>query len=332
MRRISLERFSLSLGTRNVFRNVDSRLEWGKSDSPVIALMGPSGSGKTSLVRAIVNHRYLRPVPGIGIAPDDVVLASVPQVPVLFPHLDARANARLFRAAGRYRSLFDDALFESLVETLRMEAVLRDARDVSQLSGGEAQRLMLIRTLSIRPDLLTLDEPCTGLDSSVRESFLVDLLEAVERLDLSLLYVSHHWSEISSIAGRVAYLRVPRLGDGAVEEVLLGSTVDFAKRPPTVDAFESVYGLGTSVWPVVPAGTGYRLCTAEEITAPASRVACFRPVGDGSEPCAYQRAGPFRLARGLLSLALAPAPSAWVYHDGDLEAVGDCVEGRINVG
>lgn len=331
MRLLQLDSFCLELGNRTVFRDVSAQFEWRTGEPSAIALMGPSGTGKTSLARAIMRHRYLSPIPGLNLGPAEIVIASMPQAPILFPHLDARTNARILLSSGRYTERFDERLFGALVETLRMTAVLTREREVTSLSGGEAQRLMLIRTLSIRPDLLILDEPCTGLDSSVRETFLVDLLNVTREFDVSVLYASHHWSEVAAIAGKVAFLRVPEgEPDNAVRIIDLQDTGDFAKRPPTVEAFESVYGLGTSVWPVIDSGEWYRLATSGEASAASDLVACLAPLNMEAGARSFRQVGPFRLAADYESAA-AVTHSGWIYRNGSLEASAVAVRGNAHV-
>lgn len=333
MRSLQLNNFSLTLGSRAIFRDVDALIEWPDERSPVVAVMGPSGSGKTSLAQAIVGHRYLGGFPGIGLSPEDLVLAYMPQVPILFPHLDALSNARLFRSSGRYTDRFDGSLFSELAETLRLSPLLQRDQKVEALSGGEAQRLMLLRTLSIRPDLLILDEPCTGLDTSVREAFLVDLLNVTERFGVSVLYVSHHWSEVAAIAGKVAYLRVPPNDpDDVVRTVIVKSAKEFRNAPPTVEAFEAVYGLGTSVWPVIQQGDSFRLATAEEASHPGQFLACFPPRMVDAGPHVFTQAGPHRLSSGIERSSGSNGCRAWIYRDKDLEATSVNVGGTVHVG
>ena len=241
---------SLALGSRLILQNLTACFEWNPSDEAarIIGLMGPSGSGKTTLARSIVESHYDRSIPGLSVSQASAVISYLPQNAVLFPDLSVTQNARLLQNVGRYRNHFDDQLFDEIASILRLEALLSTSISVEKISGGEAQRLMLLRTLSVRPDLLILDEPATGLDPVVRESFLIDLFLILERLSVSALYISHHWDEIAFLCGKVAYADVGS-GSGPNKPIghlpILGVN-DFHQCPPTPDAFVTVYGPGCS--------------------------------------------------------------------------------------
>ncbi|AXQ30202.1 ATP-binding cassette domain-containing protein [Solimonas sp. K1W22B-7] len=205
--RIDLERFRLAFGPRVVFDQVTASLDWDATDdaSRVIGLMGPSGSGKSTLAKQVMTARYHGRVAGINVVQPDLVIAYLPQAAVLFSHLSIYRNARLLEGVGRYRMRFDPAIFADLAKQLKLESILASKIGIERISGGEAQRLMLLRTLSVRPDLLILDEPATGLDPSIREDFLIDLQGVLRRLGICALYISHHWEEVAFLAGRVVF-------------------------------------------------------------------------------------------------------------------------------
>ena len=241
---------SLALGSRLILQNLTARFEWDASDEAarIIGLMGPSGSGKTTLAKSIMDTHYDRKIAGLSVSQASAVISYLPQNSVLFPDLSVAQNARLLQNVGRYRTHFDDELFYEIAAMLRLENLLTSKISVEKVSGGEAQRLMLLRTLSVRPDLLILDEPATGLDPVVRESFLIDLGAILERLSVSALYISHHWDEIEFLCGKVAYADIES-GSGAnnpIRRLPVLGTQDFQMSPPTPDAFVAVYGPGCS--------------------------------------------------------------------------------------
>lgn len=286
--RISLDRLSVRFGSRVVIDGLTSDFAWDDraSFNRVIALMGPSGCGKTTLAREILRARYDGAAgTGISIDPGDAVIAYLPQDPVLFGHLSVRQNARLFESAGRYRTRFDAKQFESLAQRLRLRGLLASDASVDHLSGGEAQRLMLLRTLSVRPDLVILDEPAAGLDPAVRESFLVDLQDLLDQLDTAAVYITHHWEEVRFIAGRVAYAELGGSGEAAaIGKLDVVVTNRFEQAPPSADAFKAVYGPGCSMWPLRTAG----------------EVACLEPPQRLEGRAHYRRGGgEYRLAEAI---------------------------------
>jgi ABC-type glutathione transport system ATPase component len=240
---------NIAIGSRLILENVSARFEWSpRHAGQVIGLMGPSGSGKTTLARAILDARYEKALKGLSIEPAEAVVTYLPQNPVLFTDLTTLQNAKLLSRVGRYRERFDDALFDDLVRLLHLEELLGDSVNVEHVSGGEAQRLMLLRTLSIRPDLLILDEPATGLDPTVRESFLIDLGSILSRLGIRALYVSHHLEEVSFLCSRVGFAVTtwPRGVRNPIRSLPVMATEDFRLTPPTPDAFIAVHGPGCS--------------------------------------------------------------------------------------
>lgn len=177
---------------------------------------------------------------------------------------------------------------------------------------------MLLRTLSIRPELLILDEPGAGLDYSLLEVFLSDFAAVTARLGIATLYIGHHWAEAAAVATEIAYL--PYAGDGETtpdSELIIMPTLRFAEDPPTLQAFEAVNGPGTGIWPAEGIGNGrYRLLPPHRAKSQdAPILAAFpRPV---QQPLStYLRAGVHRIAP--LDAATS-SRSAWIYLSGRLK-------------
>jgi len=118
----------------------------------------------------------------------------------LFPHLDVAANvgfALRMRGADRHQA------------TAAVEATLADVgltgtgdRRVDTLSGGEARRVALARSLVAAPRVLLLDEPLTGLDRSLRERLAVDLASLLRARGTTAILVTHDEAEADVIADR----------------------------------------------------------------------------------------------------------------------------------
>lgn len=194
------------------------------------ALYGPSGSGKSTLLRLIAG--FLAPDRG-RIALDGTVLTNIGEglhLPAhkrrvgtvfqegrLFPHLSVLQN--LHYAERRCPDEEKSFPFEEVVDAFDL-GVLFERRPAS-LSGGEAQRAALARTLLTRPKLLLLDEPLSALDGA-RKTEIFPYLEALQaRFGIPVLYVSHDAGEILRMTGHALILEAGRLhSSGPTAEVL----------------------------------------------------------------------------------------------------------------
>ena len=202
----------------------------------LLCLLGPSGCGKSTTLRTIAGFE----TPDVGRvrlgdtgAPTDVTstppndrdTAMVFQDWALFPNKTVRENVAFGLkmdgvAAADRRERADEML--SLVE---MTAHADD--DPTQLSGGQKQRVALARSLAVDPTLLLLDEPLSNLDRRLREDMQLELKSIHERLETTMVYVTHDQDEAFTLADRIAVVN-----DGSVEQV--GPPASVYTDPETV--------------------------------------------------------------------------------------------------
>ena len=128
----------------------------------------------------------------------------------LFPHLTARRNILL--VAQKLRLEMDEmaARMEELCGLARFPTRLLDRYPV-ELSGGEQRRVSLIRALMLKPDLLLLDEPLGALDPMVRASLLKDLKALFERLNETVILVTHDLVEAARLGDWVVLLKAGKI-------------------------------------------------------------------------------------------------------------------------
>ena len=173
----------------------------------ISAVFGPSGSGKSTLLRAIAG---LIPANGFISFDEDVWLDSAHDVfikphqrPVgyvrqsaqLFPHLAVHENLTYPIKYSTRRT--GDTMFDEVVEDFDLSSLLK--RRTNQVSGGEAQRIILARMLLSQPKLLLLDEPLTGLDIQ-RKAEILPFLESLHvKYHIPTLYVSHAVDEVTAL-------------------------------------------------------------------------------------------------------------------------------------
>ena len=174
----------------------------------IVAVLGPSGSGKSTLLRVVaglVNPRAGR------VLVDDVDVTRVPthrrgigmvfQNNQLFPHLSVADNVRYgLRVAGVSTSESASRVSD-LLALVGLPA--HGTRDVSTLSGGEAARVALARSLATRPAVLLLDEPLAGLDHELRYPLADELRRVVKAAGTTAVLVTHDPVEAERVADHV---------------------------------------------------------------------------------------------------------------------------------
>lgn len=223
--------FSYKNGTP-IFKDLNLTLNADKGH--VVALMGASGSGKSTIFKLILNNE--KPNKGkIEFNIPDPIIAYLPQEPVLFEHLSPMQNARYFQRSSHYKKHFNEPLFFDLIKSLNILDVLEESKSVLELSGGQRQKLSLLRALSIQPDILLLDEPTTGLDANVKLQFLNKLREIVLKYGLMVIYITHHKLETEMIADEIVYLST---NNGTGSTIYRNDILNFIKQPPILEALE----------------------------------------------------------------------------------------------
>jgi len=183
-------------------------------DGEVVALLGASGSGKTTILRAIAG--LVTPDAGT-VAWDGADLAGVPthlrrfglvfQDYALFPHLDVAANV----AFGIASLPPEDRRTRVSEELERVGLGGFERRAVASLSGGQAQRVALARSLAARPRLLLLDEPLGSVDRTLRRDLALDVRAALRSAEIPALHVTHDPAEAFAVADTVAILHGGRI-------------------------------------------------------------------------------------------------------------------------
>ncbi|GAC1348206.1 MAG: ATP-binding cassette domain-containing protein [Myxococcales bacterium] len=184
-----------------------------------LALIGPSGCGKSTLLRLMVG--LVKPDEGrVRFGGEDVTsdkalalrrrLGFVVQGGGLFPHLTGAGNAALMARYTGWEEARIAARLEELARLVRLPAEML-ARFPAQLSGGQAQRVSLMRALMLDPEVLLLDEPLGALDPITRYELQDDLHEIFARLRKTVVLVTHDLAEAAFFGARIALMREGRI-------------------------------------------------------------------------------------------------------------------------
>ena len=194
-------------------------------------LLGPTGAGKTLILESIAglvsSHGGCIRIGGRDVThlpPEKRGVGIVYQDQALFPHLSVRKNISFGLRYHRKPDSRGNLSMDFLIRRLGLTHLLD--RSVHNLSGGEKQRVALARALAIDPAVLLLDEPLSSLDPNFRED-IRQLLKVLHReTAITILMVTHDFSEAHFLAQQVAIMNA-----GRIEQV--GRVADVFLRPAT---------------------------------------------------------------------------------------------------
>ena len=247
-------------------------ISFSVAEGEIVCLLGPSGCGKTTLLRIIAGLET--PDQGsvafsgreIGqMAPYERHFGLMFQDFALFPHKNVFDNVAFGLRMKEDGEQPDGEVVDDIVRQMLAMVGLSDfeKRNVSELSGGEAQRVALARSLAPHPQLLMLDEPLGSLDRATRERLMVELRDILRQVGVTVLYVTHDQTEAFSVADRAIIMNVGHIEQAATPEAIY-------RRPTSAFvahflgmtnlALGSIVEQGTveSVWGTVKADTsGY---------------------------------------------------------------------------
>jgi iron(III) transport system ATP-binding protein len=200
-------------------------------ESEIGCILGPSGCGKTSLLRAIAGFENIN---SGSILKDGVCISNslentsvqnrkmgmVFQDYALFPNMDVKTNIAFGLKDATKKEKEDRVNY--LLELVSLEQY-KD-KYPHELSGGEQQRVALIRALAPSPDVLLLDEPFSNIDADIKEELVTDVRDLLKELSITSIIVTHDQYEAFNIADKVAIMN-----NGKVEQV--GNAYDIYHKP-----------------------------------------------------------------------------------------------------
>lgn len=175
-----------------------------------LAVLGRSGSGKSTLLRICAGLETLSAGTltwsGDGTRPRTGVVF---QQPLLMPWLTVSGNVAFARRFAAQRAGFDADHAAELLTRFGLDHLADRYPD--QLSGGQAQRVAILRAAATRPQLLLLDEPFSALDPATRTDLVGWLGEVARTLDSTVVLVTHDVDEALALAQRIVLLDAGRI-------------------------------------------------------------------------------------------------------------------------
>ena len=181
-----------------------------------LTLLGPSGSGKTTLLMALAG--FVRPDGGsirfgdremIATPPHKRGLGMVFQSYALFPFMTVAENvAYPLKVRGVSKS-DQKTRAERALDTVQLGDY--GDRRITQLSGGQRQRVALARAMVFEPQIILMDEPLSALDKKLREHMQIELKALHQKLDATVVYVTHDQREALTMSDRIAVVNHGRI-------------------------------------------------------------------------------------------------------------------------
>ncbi len=230
--KIAIRGLTVSFGANHVLRDVDIDIHRNQ----ITGIMGPAASGKSTLISAL--NRMLDFEEGVTISGqvlidgqnvldgniDEVDLrrrvGTVFAVPIPLP----RSIFENIAYGPRLKGIHDRSKLSRIVETSLKKAFLwdevKDRLSISglKLSGGQQQRLCLARTLALTPEIILLDEPCSGLDP-ISTAKIEEALDELKK-EYTIILVSNNTKQIARITDYAAFFYMGQLVEyGPTERV-----------------------------------------------------------------------------------------------------------------
>jgi putative spermidine/putrescine transport system ATP-binding protein len=194
-----------------------------------LTLLGPSGSGKTTTLLMLAGFEpathgqiYLKGSSINRVPPHKRGIGMVFQNYALFPHMTVYENLAFpLQVRGRSKAEIDERVRNAL-EMVELPGY--GNRSPGQLSGGQQQRIAVARALVFDPDLVLMDEPLGALDKQLREQMQYEIKHLHERLNITVVYVTHDQAEALTMSDRIAVFN-----DGEVQQ--LSTPNELYERP-----------------------------------------------------------------------------------------------------
>lgn len=224
---VQFENIARDFNGNSVFRDISFEI----STAEHLALLGPSGCGKSTLLRLLagldppsqgrilINGKIVSEDGKILVPAHERQMAMVFQDLALWPNLTALQNVLLGMGRMNLGRRERRTAAMAALEICRMESFAN--RKPASLSAGQQQRVALARALAVRPKLLALDEPFSGLDLTLKTEILEEIRRLAKELDLTVLLVSHDALEAVALCTEAFVLENGRCKEKGSFDLLL---------------------------------------------------------------------------------------------------------------
>lgn len=219
---------------------VISNLNLEIKDGEFFVLIGPSGCGKTTLLKMInrlisLNSGYIyvrdKPISEYNIQELRWNMGYVLQQIALFPNMTVEENIITVPEMKKWSKDKMHNRVTELLESVGLDAKSYRNRKTSELSGGEQQRIGVLRAFAADPDIILMDEPFSALDPVSRHNLQEDVTEMHKKWEKTIVFVTHDMQEAMSLGSRIALIDKGEIVQlGTPEEIISHPKNDFVRN------------------------------------------------------------------------------------------------------
>jgi ABC-2 type transport system ATP-binding protein len=245
---LELDKVTKSYSKSNVLEQLCGQIKQGQ----IVGLVGRNGAGKTTLLESVMGLKAIdhgkitiwnQPIGDLD-EQQKQRIGFVPQDSIGFEWMKVADYLSYF---GGFFKTWDQDYSNQLVSRWKIDKKQR----ISGLSGGQQQILQVIQALSIKPELLILDEPVAHLDPNMRRQFLAELVDLTCELGTTVVFSTHIISDLERVASHIALLsdgqidyffELEDLKQHAAHLVLNKKPKDKSRYPQLINWTESGHG------------------------------------------------------------------------------------------
>ncbi len=224
-------------------------------------IIGPSGCGKTTLLKMINRLIPLTEgtiwINGKRVSDYNIhelrwSIGYVLQQIALFPHMTIEENIAIVPELKKWRKTKIQKRVDELLELVGLEPEKYRQRKPKELSGGEQQRVGVLRALAADPEIILMDEPFSALDPISRTKLQDDLLDMQRKIQKTIVFVSHDMQEALKLGDRLCVMKDGEIVQiGSPQEIVENPVNDFVQQFIGVNSVHNRFDIRTVMQPIV---------------------------------------------------------------------------------